>query len=134
MAAALVAIATLLVTVRAVNIVGDVSLAAAGDGRLQDIVGTMQTAYDELRRTVGKIVVLAHSQGGYLTHTILRRRGRTRRLNEVSRFIGVGSGLKPIFLFTQLRRPRCLAAAWLALGGVAVLAVGAWPLVLRLAS
>jgi hypothetical protein len=108
---------------RSRNILGDVQIAASGLQDTEVVVRRIRQALEWLGQRADEIVVVGHSQGGYLSHLALsrapasrpRRRRDIRPAGTVKRLIGVGSGLKPIWILQRFDRPPLVAAAWLTL-------------------
>lgn len=93
--------------------VGDhVITAAARDHEREGLLNYLEDRLRWLEARCDDIVIVAHSQGGYLAHQLLARDGG-RNQAKVVRFVGVGSGLKPIWLLRQARHPVVWLVAWL---------------------
>lgn len=82
------------------NLVEHVRLAAMGPHAIDELDITIAESIRRAESSCRKVWVIGHSQGGYLSHRILAadgaRASRSRRHRSVARFIGVGSGLRPI--------------------------------------
>src|ERR1044072_3978106 len=95
------------------NVVGHVVVAATDSAELHKIHDRVEEALGWARAHAKRVVVVAHSQGGYLAHDVLSNAAAPQR--HTVELVGVGSGLKPSWLLRQLHRRRVLAAAWIAL-------------------
>ncbi|MGY1844722.1 hypothetical protein ACI79Y_14510 [Modestobacter sp. SYSU DS0875] len=108
---------------RSRNILGDVQIAASGGQDTEVVLQRIRQALEWVGQRADEVVVIGHSQGGYLAHLALSRtparrpsrRGGVRPAGTVKRLIGVGSGLKPIWIIQRFDRPSLVAAAWLTL-------------------
>ncbi|MEV5507882.1 hypothetical protein [Streptomyces orinoci] len=94
------------------NLGDHVITAAARDHEREELLDYLEERLRWLEARCDDIVIVAHSQGGYLTHQLLSRDGG-RNQEKVIRFVGVGSGLKPIWLLRQTRHPVVRLVAWL---------------------
>ena len=103
------------------NVVGHVVVAATGSAELRKIHDRVEECLTWAHETAKTVIVVAHSQGGYVAHDVLSNADASRQ--RVVDLVGVGSGLKPIWLLRQMHRPRVLAASWIALLSVAA---GEW--------
>ncbi|MFB6604302.1 hypothetical protein ACFCXR_37295 [Streptomyces noursei] len=109
------------------NLVEHVITAAAREVEREALLDYLEDRLRWLERRCDAIVIVAHSQGGYLAHQLLARDGG-RNQKKVTRFVGVGSGLKPIWVLRQTRRPAVLAVSWLLPAASLCLAWGLLPL------
>ncbi|MCR8573589.1 hypothetical protein [Streptomyces sp. Isolate_219] len=109
------------------NLVEHVITAAARDTEREALLDYLEDRLRWLERRCDAIVIVAHSQGGYLAHQLLGRDGG-RNQKKVVRLVGVGSGLKPIWVLRQTRRPVVLALSWLLPAASLCLARGLLPL------
>lgn len=96
------------------NLVGDIRLAAANEDAVEEITKSINNVIDQAFELASKVVVIGHSQGGYLSLRAIRARDSTAT-GELE-FIGVGSGLKPIWLLREFGRKSFLFGASLLLG------------------
>ncbi|MFF4404339.1 hypothetical protein [Streptomyces sp. NPDC001404] len=94
------------------NLADHVITAAARDAEREALLDYLEDRLRWLERRCDKLVVIAHSQGGYLAHQLLARDGG-RNQAKVVRFVGVGSGLKPISVLRWTRRPAVFTVSWL---------------------
>lgn len=96
------------------NLVGDVRLAAANEEAVEEITGRINDVIDQAFSMASKVVLIGHSQGGYLGLRAIRARGPASagRLE----FVGVGSGLKPIWLLHEFGRRSFIFGTSLLLG------------------
>ncbi|MFE2304840.1 hypothetical protein [Streptomyces sp. NPDC059411] len=94
--ALLLALLALLVRSRR-NLLWHVRVAAVDEERTQQLLAHLHRKLEWMERHCDEVVVVAHSQGGYLMHRVLSPTADQRH-PKVRRFIGVGSGLKPISL------------------------------------
>ncbi|MFJ2913246.1 hypothetical protein ACIO8F_28275 [Streptomyces sp. NPDC087228] len=79
------------------NLLWHVRVAAVDEERTRHLLAHLHRKVAWMERHCDEVVVVAHSQGGYLMHRVLSPTAE-RRHPKVRRFIGVGSGLKPISL------------------------------------
>ncbi|MFI6861429.1 hypothetical protein ACIBKZ_16260 [Streptomyces sp. NPDC050421] len=108
------------------NIVWHVQVAATDEARTQQLLDHLHQKASWMEHHCDKVVVIAHSQGGYLMHRVLA--SSSRQHPKVRRFIGVGSGLKPISLLKSFDSPTLRAPVWLATLCVPLLLWGVGPL------
>ncbi|MFI7321886.1 esterase/lipase family protein [Streptomyces venezuelae] len=94
------------------NVADHVIMAAARDQEREELLDFLEERLRWMRAHCDKIVIVAHSQGGFLAHQLMARHGG-RNQSKVVRMVGVGSGLKPIWLLQQIRRPFTWAVAWM---------------------
>lgn len=73
-----------------------------------------------------EVVIIAHSQGGYLAHQLLLR-GEGRNQTKVTRFVAVGSGLKPIWTLRHARNKFFVVVLWAVPAGMACMLWGTAP-------
>jgi hypothetical protein len=113
---------------RASNVIGDVVMAASDEERVACITSSINDAIDEALVIASRVIVVGHSQGGYLAHLALQR--RTALVTGEIELFGVGSGLKPIALLRHFSDWRSATAALAGLVGVglALVAVAAVPI------
>lgn len=105
---------------RRTNLLGDVEIASRREEEVAAITARINRAVDAALETAATVVVIGHSQGGYLSYRALRERGPGGRAGDVD-LIGVGSGLKPISALRSLSDRRSIALTWLTLiAGTAV--------------
>ncbi|WP_327234071.1 hypothetical protein OG349_08700 [Streptomyces sp. NBC_01317] len=83
------------------NLLWHVRVAAVDEERTRQLLAHLHRKVAWMERHCDEVVVVAHSQGGYLMHRVLSPTA-DRRHPKVRRFIGVGSGLKPISLLKTL--------------------------------
>ncbi|MFB7356001.1 hypothetical protein [Streptomyces gardneri] len=96
---------------RRTNLLGDVQIAATRDEEISEIVNEINSAIDAAFSIAERVVVVGHSQGGYLSHRALELRAVTRGTKERIELIGIGSGLKPISLLKAFGDCRSVAMA-----------------------
>lgn len=82
------------------NIAGHVQVAATEGSELQAIRDKIDSTIREVEDVSKEVIVVGHSQGGYLGHDHFTR--HPSRGNAT--FIGVGSGLRPITLLRHMRK------------------------------
>lgn len=96
----------------------------------QQVRDRVQAVIDRALHAVAErcdeVTVIAHSQGGFLVHDLLRTKSEHHL--AVTGFVGLGSGLKPISLLEQFRSGRLAAGTAIALLGVTVSTAGSWNL------
>jgi hypothetical protein len=102
------------------SIVGHVVVAATGSRELDKIYDCVRHTIDWAGRRAKKTIVIAHSQGGYLCHQILSGGSTPMPSVDVASFVGVGSGLRPIWLLRHLAQRRVMLLCWLWFLSVAV--------------
>lgn len=110
------------------NVADHVITAAARDQEREKLLDFLEERLRWMRTHCDKIVIVAHSQGGFLAHQLMARHGG-RNQSKVVRLIGVGSGLKPIWLLQQIKRPLVWAVAWMLPIASLCLAWGTSPLI-----
>jgi hypothetical protein len=93
------------------NVVGHVVVAASRPAALQKMTDAVRDQLTWLEARCHEVVVVAHSQGGFVCHHVLVERESAP--HKVSQFIGVGSGLRPIWLLQQMQDRTIATAAWL---------------------
>ncbi|MBF8173537.1 hypothetical protein IW294_22590 [Streptomyces olivaceus] len=109
--------------------VGDhVITAVARNQEREKLLAFLEERLRWMRAHCDKVVIIAHSQGGFLAHQLMARDGG-RNQSKVIRLVGVGSGLKPIWLLQQIKRPLVCAVAWMLPVASLCLAWGASPLI-----
>ncbi|MEU9851644.1 hypothetical protein [Streptomyces sp. NPDC047985] len=110
------------------NVADHVIMAAVRDQEREKLLDYLEDRLRWMQGRCDKIVIIAHSQGGFLAHQLMaRQRGSNQR--KVIRLVGVGSGLKPIWILQQARRPFVAAMAWVLPFASVCLAWGASPLI-----
>lgn len=95
------------------NVIGHVAVAASADPELDKIRDRVRHCLEWSRRRSRQILIVAHSQGGFIAHSLLSQPEGDR---PVAGLIGVGSGLKPIWLLRQLNDRAVLLLAWVGIG------------------
>jgi hypothetical protein len=119
---ALGAVTILLVTTifRRTNLLGDVEVAATSDAEVRKITASINSAIDDAFGEASRVVVVGHSQGGYLSYRALQERTPAGRAENIH-LVGIGSGLKPIWLLRNFNDRRTMGLMWLLIvGGLAV--------------
>ncbi|QQM67278.1 lipase family protein [Actinomyces weissii] len=92
------------------NLAGHIKIASQiSSARRKAMDQKLETELQRILSTAKTTTIIAHSQGGFLAHQAVNN---NRRL-KVARFIGVGSGLRPISIISALDDRRHLIAAWL---------------------
>ncbi|MFE4633158.1 hypothetical protein ACFRJ1_07230 [Streptomyces sp. NPDC056773] len=99
------------------NLVWHVRMAATDEEGTRQLLAHLHQRLHWMERQCDEVVVVAHSQGGYLMHRVLSPTAAERH-PKVRRLIGVGSGLKPITLLRTLHSGGIASAVWLAVGTV----------------
>lgn len=107
-----VAVVVLAYLASARNVVGHVVVAASEPAQLERIRSRVRACLDWTLDRCDQVVVVAHSQGGFVCHSILDVAADPAASRRVRGLIGVGSGLKPIWMLQQLSRPKLAAAVW----------------------
>lgn len=79
------------------------------DDEREEALEYLEDRFKWLSSRCDEVVIVAHSQGAYLSHQLLLRRGVR---NKVARFVAVGSGLKPLWVLRQLRDPWSMLVLW----------------------
>ncbi|MFJ8442396.1 lipase family protein [Kitasatospora griseola] len=110
------------------NLVDHVMTAAVRDQEREELLDYLEDRLQWMRERCDKIVIVAHSQGGFLAHQLMTRYGGRNQKNVI-RLVGVGSGLKPIWILNQARQPFVSAVAWMLPMASACLAWGTSPLI-----
>ncbi|MFJ1957738.1 hypothetical protein ACIOGT_31245 [Streptomyces microflavus] len=110
------------------NVADHVITAAARDQEREKLLDFLEERLRWMRAHCDEIVMVAHSQGGFLAHQLMARHGG-RNQSKVVRLVGVGSGLKPIWLLQQIKRPLVWAVAWMLPIASLCLAWGTSPLI-----
>lgn len=99
------------------NLVWHVRMAATDEERTRQLLSHLHGRLRWMERHCDEVVVVAHSQGGYLMHRVLSPAAAERH-PKVRRLVGVGSGLKPISLLKTLHSGGIGSAVWMAAGVV----------------
>ncbi|MFC9089945.1 lipase family protein [Nocardiopsis dassonvillei] len=94
------------------NVIQPVVTVAECDPDRETLLDYLEDRLDWLRGQCDEIVIIAHSQGGYLVHQLLARDGG-RNQEKVVRLACIGSGLKPIWILRQTRDWRAALIMWL---------------------
>lgn len=95
------------------NWIGHVRVAASqSKGRNSGIAARLDKAISRACSNSNNVTVLAHSQGGFLAH---ERLSKSRHNHNVSRLIGVGSGLRPINVLAACESRGRVFVIWLLL-------------------
>jgi hypothetical protein len=115
---------------RPTNLLGDVQIAATRDEEVLRILGVIDSAIDAAHSMASRVIVVGHSQGGFLSHQALELRAQTRGATERIEFIGIGSGLKPISLLKNFGGRRSIAGASALLLGALLITVSVVPFLL----
>lgn len=110
------------------NVADHVIMAAVRDQEREELLAYLEDRLRWMQAHCDEIVIVAHSQGGFLAHQLMARHGG-RNQRKVIRLVGVGSGLKPIWILQQARRPFVAAVAWVLPLASICLAWGASPLI-----
>ncbi|WP_138894680.1 alpha/beta hydrolase [Streptomyces chryseus] len=110
------------------NVADHVIMAAARNQERERLLDFLEERLRWMREHCDKIVIIAHSQGGFLAQQLMARHGG-RNQSKVIRLVGVGSGLKPIWFLQQIRRPLAWAVAWMLPIASLCLVWGASPLI-----
>lgn len=130
----LVVLAACSVAVRRANVVGDVAMATTDEEAVAAITDAINHTIDDALGIAERVIVVGHSQGGYLSHRALsRRRSQPGRPDRIE-LIGVGSGLKPISLLAALSQRRDLLLTALAVLGGALVSASVLAFALDVAS
>ncbi|PSJ28906.1 hypothetical protein B7P34_09845 [Streptosporangium nondiastaticum] len=106
------------------NLLWHVRVAAIDKDRTQRLLMHLHQKVEWMERHCDEVIVVAHSQGGYLMHRLLSRTA-DRRHPKVRRFIGVGSGLKPISLLKTFDDSGIRPSLW---GLIGTAPAGLWGL------
>lgn len=112
------------------SVAGHVVLAATESTEVQKMVDAVEDGLAWAASRSRKLVIVAHSQGGYLCHRALTgtSRGTSKELKRrvaKATFIGVGSGLKPIWILNQLHNRCWVLRCWILVAAYA-LWLGVW--------
>lgn len=109
------------------NLASHVMVAATDETGTDSLLQCIRERLEFLESQCAKVVIVAHSQGGFLTHRLLTQDGDGKHQSTV-RFVGIASGLKPITMLNDNNNPRTAAGSWLCLIGGCCLAASIWPL------
>jgi hypothetical protein len=103
------------------NLIGDVRMAATDDAEVAKITSEINLAIDSALAIADRVVVVGHSQGGYLSyHALMERRALEK--GKSIHLVGVGSGLKPIWVLKQFTDRWTIFRTWLlVIGSILVL-------------
>ncbi|GAA3177949.1 MULTISPECIES: hypothetical protein [Streptomyces] len=93
------------------NLLWHVRVAAIDEERTRLLLAHLHRKVSWMERHCDEVVIVAHSQGGYLMHRVLSPTA-DRHHPKVRRFIGVGSGLKPITLLKTFDNSRIGPGLW----------------------
>ncbi|MET9509352.1 hypothetical protein ABZX62_12855 [Streptomyces flavidovirens] len=113
------------------NVIWHVRVAATDEERTEQLLTHLHQKLRWMEKHCDEVTVVAHSQGGYLMHRVLSPDSGHKH-PKVRRFIGVGSGLKPITLLKAFARPDLKAAVWLAVLAMPLTLWGIGPLTWKL--
>jgi hypothetical protein len=103
------------------NLIGDVRMAATDDTEVAKITSEINLAIDSALVIADRVVVVGHSQGGYLSYRALLQRGPAAKGKSIH-LVGVGSGLKPIWVLKQFTDSWTIFRTWLlVIGSILVL-------------
>ncbi|WP_143223827.1 hypothetical protein [Actinomyces oris] len=98
---------------RKYNLIGHVRVAASQTvGQASEISTRIDEAVSRICSYSNSVTVLAHSQGGFLAHKQL---SKSRHRRNISRLIGVGSGLRPISVLSACENRKKIFAIWILL-------------------
>jgi hypothetical protein len=111
--AVLLAVAMVAYLASARNVVGHIVVAASEASELERIRSRVRGCIDWTLDRCDRVLVVAHSQGGFVCHSILATAAEPSPPKGVRGLIGVGSGLKPIWLLKQLSNSKIAAAVWI---------------------
>ncbi|WP_154674190.1 hypothetical protein [Nakamurella lactea] len=100
------------------NLAQHVKVAAADPDRTNAIVDKIDADLRWLESRCDSATIVAHSQGGYLSHLLLSRRRNT----AVRSLIGIASGLRPITFLRALSTPKAAVSGFLVLIGAGLAA------------
>lgn len=108
-----------------INVAEHVRMATTSHETRQALIDKVGGALDALEKSCDEVVVIAHSQGGYLAYGAIQAR---RESQKIKGLFAIGSGLRPITLLAELGGMRRAAAAWCGIIGVAMVVYGVWPI------
>ena len=95
------------------NLTGHVRVAASqAVGKNSEISSRVNEAVSQICSISNNVTILAHSQGGFLAYEQL---SKSQQRYEVSRLIGVGSGLRSITTLAACENKRKIIGVWLIL-------------------
>jgi hypothetical protein len=114
--------------IRNANILGDVYMAAVDDAEVAKILKHINSVIDRASAEAARVVVVAHSQGGYLSHRSLNARLESQALPTKIELVGVGSGLKPIWILKKFGNVRSSLLAWLILMAAGMILISVLPI------
>jgi hypothetical protein len=117
---------------RRTNLIGDVQMAAVNEAAVGEIVENINATIDQALSVAKRVIVVAHSQGGYLSHRALQVRSLSGGSHEKIELVGVGSGLKPIWLLKRFGDWQSVGVATILLLGVSATFISLIPIVLGL--
>lgn len=100
-----------------------IRMAAAQSVELEKIRGRVSGTISLVEKRCKRVWVIAHSQGGYIVHSLLTDRPPNTH-PRVTRFTAIASGLRPIHLAALPTNSRLLIGGWVHLVGVAVVTLG----------
>ena len=106
---------------RRTNLLGDIQMASVDENEVVKIVHNINSVIDRALATASRVVVVAHSQGGYLSHRALQARALSSIAPARLELVGVGSGLKPIWLLREFSRRSFALTSTLLIGVTLVL-------------
>jgi hypothetical protein len=111
------------------NLIGDVRMAATDDAEVAKIIGEINQSIDSALAVADRVVIVGHSQGGYLSYHALREREPTAKGKNIH-LIGVGSGLKPIWVLKHFTNGWTILRTWLLILGYFFILVSLLPVFL----
>lgn len=92
------------------NVIWHVRVAAMHEDQTEILLTHLHKKISWMEKHCNNVIVIAHSQGGYLIHRVLS--STEFRHPRVRRFVGIGSGLKPITILRAFRQAQFNAAVW----------------------
>ncbi|MFD0352789.1 hypothetical protein ACFVHW_03445 [Streptomyces sp. NPDC127110] len=113
------------------NLVWHVRMASIDEEGTEQLLSHLHRRLRWMEGHCDEVVVVAHSQGGYLMHRVLSPAAAERHPG-VRRLVGVGSGLKPITLLKTLHSGGIGPAVWLAVCTVPLYLSAVGPLVWKM--
>ncbi len=98
------------------KLIGQVRIAALVDDEVAPALARIRAAIAQIEAASDEVWVIAHSQGGYLSHRVLAADGHHAH-PRVKRFTGIASGLRPIHLASIVRSTRWAISGWCSIVG-----------------
>lgn len=109
------------------NLAEYVRVASVSANSRRKLVRRVDSALSELESRCDEVIVIAHSQGGYLAYHVIRARHENGRAQQIRGLYAIGSGLRPITMLSELGGGQRALQAWFGLSGATMVLFASWP-------